>query len=169
MIIKIFTDGSYTSKEADKENIEKAGIGVFYPQFQKFSLSENLPFEKKTNNRAELWAIIRSLQKIKENPEEFKLQEAECIKIYTDSMLMVKTFNCWIEKWIKNDYIGIQNTDLLRIAHQTIQDFKIPVKFKHVRGHQAKPNDDDEQRWFKWYCNNEADRLAKAGSKRRNE
>ena len=164
MRILIFTDGSYTTKEADKNNIAKAGIGVFYPQFQEFSLSEILPFEKKTNNRAELWAIIRSLQKIKENSKEFKLQETEYIKIYTDSMLMVKTFNCWIEKWIKNDYIGIQNTDLLRIAHQTIQDFKIPVKFKHIRGHQAKPDDDRE--WFKWYCNNEADRLAKAGSKR---
>ena len=110
------------------------------------------------------WAIIRALQKIKENSEEFNLQKTEYIKIYTDSMLMVKTFNCWIEKWIKNDYIGIQNTDLLRIAHQTIQDFKIPVKFKHVRGHQAKP--DDDRRWFKWYCNNEADKLAKAGSKK---
>ncbi len=162
--ILIFTDGSYTALEVSKDHTAKAGIGVFYPQFQQFNLSETLPFEKKTNNRAELWAIIRSLQKIKENAEIFNLSQASYIKIYTDSMLMVKTFNLWIKGWINKNYEGIKNIDLLKIANAIIQDFKIPVKFKHVRGHQAKPKETDGKEWLRWYCNNEADRLAKNGS-----
>jgi len=159
--IIIFTDGSYTS------GIEKAGIGVFYPQFQKYNLSENLPFKKKTCNRAELWAIIRALQTIKTKEKIFKIEEKSYIKIYTDSALMVNTFNKWIKNWVRNDYKDIKNVDLLKIAYEIIHEFKIPIKFKHVRSHQRKPKkteDDYEKRWFKWYCNNEADRFAKAGA-----
>lgn len=159
--IIIFTDGSYTNTG---KGTNKAGIGVFYPQFQQYSLSETLPFKNKTNNRAELWAIIRSLQVIQENRQIFKMHEAKYIKIYTDSMLMVNTFNTWIHNWITRDYKGIKNEDLLKIAYKIIQEFKIPIKFKHIYSHQPKPKEYGKKEWFRWFCNKEADALAKLGS-----
>jgi ribonuclease HI len=156
--IIIFTDGSYKP--------DGAGIGVVFPQYEHHNLSESLPFEHKTNNRAELWAIIRSFQVIKENKEEFNLSGCRYIKIYSDSMLMVQTFNIWLEGWKQKDYVGIKNSDLLKIAYELVDYFKtikIPIRFIHIYGHQRQPNSKNEILWYKWYCNDAADKLAKQG------
>lgn len=157
--ILVFTDGSFTLKN----NQSKAGYGVYFPLHQEYNLSASIP-PKKTNIRAETTAVIAALQTIKDNKEAFNLEEAKYIKIYTDCMYVVKSFNIWIHKWIKNEYKDIKNTDLLKEAQKLIESFQIPVKFRHVYGHQRQPSIKEEKKWFRWYCNNEADRLAKQGS-----
>jgi ribonuclease HI len=71
--ISVFTDGACPSN-GQKNAI--AGVGVWFGNEDPRNISERLPPGPQTNNRAELWAVIRALQSIPPN---------ERVEIYTDS------------------------------------------------------------------------------------
>lgn len=58
-----------------------------------------------TNNQMELTAIIEALKALKKPCE---------ITLYTDSNLMVRSINEWLETWVKKDFKGKKNVALWR-------------------------------------------------------
>lgn len=164
-IVVAFTDGScYNNGLVDKE--QKAGIGVYYPSYQSHNLSESLPFQKKTNNRAELFAIIRCLENILEKPEGLPLNEKTVILIKSDSMLCIKSVTEWFDTWKSNGWIKsngkdpVENKDLLLRLDALLGTFPYEVRFEHVRGHRKEPDDKNSDAWFDWFGNMISDKLA---------
>ena len=92
-MIEIYTDGSCLSNPG---NGGWAAIINENGNFIKISGSE----KNTTNNKMELMAPIKALQKIKKK---------EIIKIYTDSQYVKLGITEWIHKWIKNNWQTAKN------------------------------------------------------------
>ena len=80
--MEIFTDGSCINYK----NKIYAGYGIFIPTYDK-KISKKLSLADKTNNRAELYAIIQaikySIKKYKEYNIIINTDSEYCIKIFT--------------------------------------------------------------------------------------
>lgn len=128
----IYTDGAYAGV--------KAGIGVWFGDNDKRNVSELMPLENHTNQRAELYAILRALQ-----------IESGNIHIYTDSVYSINCMSAWIHDWVQNGWKtstgSVKNKDIIEQIYALSQGRNI--KFSHVDGHSG------------IYGNEEADRLAK--------
>ena len=99
-IINIFTDGSLVKKG---KNIY-CGYGIYFPNSEYKPISRKFTHEPITNNRAELYAILKSIVICNIiNLKRFKNKKTqiEIINIYSDSEYSVKTFNEWLPKWLK--------------------------------------------------------------------
>jgi ribonuclease HI len=109
-VLEIYTDGSLVKKDG---NIY-CGYGIYFPNHEYKPISRKFTHEPITNNRAELYAILKSvvlsniinLERIKNNQEQIKL-----VNIYSDSEYSVKTLNEWLPKWkkVKKEYKNVQN------------------------------------------------------------
>ena len=161
----VFTDGSCDNNNKNAIN-SHAGIGVFWNDNDPLNLSETFDIPPITNNRAELYAIIRAIQLF----ESFNLNKKyiNILNIYTDSKLTVNIMNLWIEGWIKNNWRKNNNKiplniDLIKKLYKLIKKNKnnFKIKFIHVRAHRKKPKDINSNKYYLWYGNNEADKLAK--------
>lgn len=120
--IEIFTDGACSGNPGPggwaailkyKNNIKK--ISGFVPNT--------------TNNRMEIFALINSLNILKENCE---------IIIYSDSKYIVDSITKgWVFNWKKNNWLKknkkVPNSDLWYIVLNLIKNHKI--KFVWVKGH----------------------------------
>lgn len=156
--LEIYTDGSLVKKG---ENTY-CGYGIYFPNHEYKSISRKFTHEPITNNRAELYAILKSivisniinLGRIKNNQPEIKL-----VNIYTDSEYSVKTFNEWLPKWKKSKK-EYKNPDIIDEieTHIAIAPFKIIMK--HVRAHTGKTD-------IHSMSNNIVDELAKKGAFRK--
>jgi len=159
-IIKIFTDGSF--KKLTK-NTALCGYGVYFPNNEIKNIAK--PFVKKplTNQRAELYAIYKSLKQIKKK----KIKYDEII-IYTDSEYSIKSLTVWNTNWENNDWKNAQgkpvmNQDIIKPIIKFLKKNENKIKFKHVRSHTGKQD-------FESLGNEMADKLANKGAMRdRNE
>jgi ribonuclease HI len=157
-IIHVFTDGSLVRKDG---NIY-CGYGIYFPNGEYKSISRKFTHEPITNNRAELYAILKTiiianiinLNRLKENKTPIQK-----VNIYSDSEYSVKTFNEWLPKWLKSGkkYLNPDIIDEIQ-DHLSNADFK--VKLIHVRAHTGK-NDPVSK------ANNVVDELAKKGAFRK--
>lgn len=107
--IKIYTDGSC---------LNNPGFGGWayilrYKEHEKIGFGAK---ENTTNNQMELLAIIEALKILKEPCE---------IKLYTDSNLMVRSINEWLETWVKKDFKNKKNVDLWKEYLKFSKDHKI--------------------------------------------
>ena len=107
-IIEVYTDGSLFKKNSKNY----CGYGYWIPSLN-MKISKAI-LGKKTNNRAELYAIIDSIRIISQKaPGKF-------IKIYTDSQYSIQIFNETGEKYQSLNYqkkgVDIINRDLVEIA-----------------------------------------------------
>lgn len=137
MNIHIFTDGACSG------NPGPGGYGVVlkaegYPAKE---LSQG--YQKTTNNRMELLAIIKGLEAIK-RPEAV-------IKIFTDSAYVVNSVNNnWVLGWEKKGFAGKKNPDLW-MAYLKLHR-KLKPTLVWIKGHNNHPE------------NERCDRLAVAAS-----
>lgn len=160
-IIAIYTDGSCLGNNS-KNKKRKAGIGVYWGENDPRNISEPLPEEyKKTNNIAELVAISRALDGIKN--EECKHCDYH---IYSDSNYsinsIVERVLIWKRNnWKKNNGGKIKNLELIQDIHFKYIELskKYKIRFYYVEAH---TNNDD----INSLGNKEADKLAKAGASR---
>ncbi|CAG8821139.1 23273_t:CDS:1, partial [Racocetra persica] len=144
--IQIWTDGCCLgngTKEA------KAGIGVFYGDKDPRNQSERLPGEQQTNNRAEIYAVIRAIESCE--------NKTKSLEIFTNSLHVVNIIGEWIETWEKNGYMTsnnkpVRNQNLIRKLKKLIDSRIGSVKLTYVHGHQGN------------YGNEQADKLSKIGS-----
>ncbi|CAG8466586.1 5465_t:CDS:1 [Scutellospora calospora] len=113
-----------------------AGIGVFFKDNDPRNLSEKLPDTNQTNNRAEIFAIIRAIE-ISKNDQD--------IIINTDSIYVINSYK------VKNPK---KNFDLVNRMNDLIKERKGKVIFKHVKGHSD------------IYENEQTDRFAYLGSQK---
>jgi len=154
-IISIYTDGSLVKKD-DKTY---CGYGIYFPNGEYKSISRKFTHEPITNNRAELYAILKSivlaniinLERIKNGQNEVKQ-----VNIYSDSEYSVKTFNIWLPKWKKNKKPYL-NSDIINEidSHIIIAPFKVVIT--HIRAHTGKMD-------VHSISNDIVDRLAKKGA-----
>ncbi|CAG8783544.1 32112_t:CDS:2 [Racocetra persica] len=141
------TTNSFCLGNGTKE--AKAGIGVFYGDKDLRNLSERLSGEQQTNNRAEIYAVIRAIESCE--------NKKKSLEIFTDSLHVINIIREWIEKWEKNGYMTsnnkpVRNQDLIRKLKKLIDSRIGSVKLTHVHGHQGN------------YGNEQADKLSKIGS-----
>jgi ribonuclease HI len=85
-----------------------------------------------TNNRMELMAVIKALEKIKNNYH---------IEIYSDSRYVVEGINSWMKKWKKWNWDGIANKDLW-IRIDALLQKHISVKAIWIKGHNGHPENE---------------------------
>jgi len=119
MSIKIYTDG------AAKGNPGKGGYGVVLIS-GKHRKEISGGFEKTTNNRMELLAVIVALEHIKKPNAQ--------ITVYSDSKYVVDAVEKkWVFSWYKNNFNKKKNSDLWRRFLVVYK--KHQVKFIWVKGH----------------------------------
>ena len=94
--------------------------------------------ENTTNNRMELTAAIKTIEKLK----NFKLKEN--FKLRTDSKYLIEGYTNWIKNWKKNGWKTssgkiVQNLDLW----QQIDSLRIPgLTMEFVKGHSGDPSNE---------------------------
>lgn len=153
--LEIYTDGSLVKKDG---NIY-CGYGIYFPNNEYKSISRPFTHEPITNNRAELYAILKSivlaniinLDRIKNSEPEIKV-----VRIYSDSEYSVKTFNVWLPGWKKNKK-EYKNPDIINEIDTLMEIAPFKVKFIHIRAHTGKT---DKQS----ISNDIVDKLAKNGA-----
>ena len=148
MEIDIFTDGSLIRKKGDIY----CGYGIYFPNGENDNISKKFDKGLITNNRAELYAIYKSLKICKKILKE---KEIKKINIYSDSEYSIKTLTIWYKNWIKNgkDY---KNKDIIDKTIKLINKLN-NVNFIHIKAHTGENN-------YYSLSNNQADELAKGGA-----
>lgn len=155
--LEIYTDGSLVKKDGNTY----CGYGIYFPNGEYKSISRPFTHEPITNNRAELYAILKSLvlaniinlKRVKNSEPEIKL-----VKIYSDSEYSVKTFNIWLPNWKKNKK-EYKNPDIINEIETHLEIAPFKVIFSHIRAHTGKTD-------IQSISNNIVDKLAKKGAYR---
>lgn len=96
---KVYTDGACINNGYSNA---KCSIGIHFPKtnfIQLNDISEFLDVKKSSNNVAELTAIKKSLEIIKEN------NIITPINIYTDSMYSKNCIEKWYPNWVKKNIV----------------------------------------------------------------
>lgn len=147
--LEIYTDGSYFKRG----KTVYCGYGIYFPNGEYKNISRRFTHEPITNNRAEIYAILKSI--IIANIIN-KTRKVRKLTIYSDSEYSIKTFTIWYKKWQENkkDYL---NKDLIDEVMIRMKNSPFEVYFKHVRSH---TNNTDKQSIH----NDSADKLAKEGA-----
>ncbi len=153
--LEIYTDGSLVKKDGKIY----CGYGIYFPNGEYKSISRKFTHEPITNNRAELYAILKSivlsniinLKRIKNNQEEII-----SINIYSDSEYSVKTFNSWLKKW-KINKKNYKNQDIIDEIEKHIETAPFKISLFHVKAHTNKTD-------MHSISNNIVDELAKKGA-----
>ena len=140
----IYTDGA-VSNNRRRSKLSVGGIGVFFGKHDRRNISERFQEYPVTNQRAELWAIIRALKVIFN--ERLHLQSDLKIVLFTDSMCSKNV--------ISREWNAKINLDLIRQAWGLMEKID-NIEIKHVHSHFKKKN-------FHSMGNDMADRLATEG------
>lgn len=113
----VYTDGSCPGNPGPV-----GGIGIYLPELGQ-ALSWRIEDKDMTNNRAELLATILALI----------VDDSESIDIHTDSEYVSKNSVENLERWNKNNYMGVANDDLWRVLYSLIYESNRFVYMTHVR------------------------------------
>lgn len=150
-MLRIFTDGSSLS---NGRRGATAGVGVFFGEDDERNVSERLEGETQTNQRAELTAVVRALERTKDD---------EKIRIFTDSKYTIDCSLNWYKSWVKNNWKkpngeDVLNQDLIKQIRALIDERDeegFTTLFQWVKGHASNAG------------NVAADKLAVAGAKKK--
>lgn len=153
-IINVYTDGSCYGNGS---SISYAGYGIFFDKDSKLNRYDLLNEKYKTNNAAELVAILRVFDiLIKEINDKY------IINIYTDSNYSIKCFTDYGEKLYKSNWKNknnIPNLELIKKGYLFLKQHSNNINLKHIYSHTN--NQDIHSK-----SNFEADKLAKKGLKK---
>jgi len=127
--IIIYTDGACINNGS---KLAKAGIGIHFSKRNKIKfddVSESLEAtdeNKVTNQRAELYAILKALRITKEITNH--------IIIFTDSEYSINCVMRWFASWVSRNIVDEKkNVDLIRPIHQYYRATNF--EFRHIRSH----------------------------------
>ena len=128
----IYTDGSCSNN--GRKNA-KAGIGIYFGKKDPRNTSERFT-NKPTNQRAELYAIIKAITLLTQ--EEIKTKK---IIIYTDSQYSIHCVTKWYKTWNKNQWKtkkkqNVKNKKLIQQLYQLVNKYNIHLK--HIHSHTNK-------------------------------
>nr|ODN97513.1 ribonuclease HI [Cryptococcus depauperatus CBS 7855] len=146
----VYTDGS---ARGNGQVGSRAGAGVWWGNVGEAfnqNWAERVPGESQTNNRGELLAVIRAIERC---PYPDLPLEIRC-----DSQYTISSMTLWLQKWMKNDFKNgknetVINTDLIKhlLALLRRRGPASKIKFKYVPAHSGIEG------------NEQADKLARAG------
>lgn len=128
-IINIYTDGSLMRK---KDKIY-CGYGIYFPGGEYKSIGRKFTHEPITNNRAELYAILKSIV-IANIIHEKNNNCVKEINIYSDSEYAVKSINIWLANWKKSGKSYL-NADIIDSIDSLIKSVDFSVVVKHIKSH----------------------------------
>jgi ribonuclease HI len=124
--IEIYTDGSA------KNNPGKGGYGIIM-RYEDKEKEYSEGFRKTTNNRMELLAVIKALEKLK----RYDIP----ITIYSDSKYVIDSITKgWVFNWEKTNFKGKKNEDLWKRYLQLHKKFNI--EYIWVKGHNNHPENE---------------------------
>ena len=126
MKIEIFTDGS------SKGNPGPGGYGIVMRYGDKVKeYSEG--FRRTTNNRMELLAVIKGLEKLK----RYDIP----VIVYSDSKYVIDSITKgWVFNWVKTGFRGKKNEDLWR-RYLDLHS-KFDIEYSWVKGHAGHPENE---------------------------
>ncbi|KAJ1985241.1 hypothetical protein H4R33_004130 [Dimargaris cristalligena] len=145
--LRVYTDGAATNN--GRRNA-RAGLGVYFGPGDPRNVSETLLDGRQTNQRAELMAIKRAIEKADLNTP---------LEICTDSQYSINCITKWgyhweFTAWKTATGSKVVNADVIQDIRQVLAIRPGPVIFRKVRAHSGDPG------------NNKADRLAVRGAKK---
>jgi ribonuclease HI len=134
--VAAYTDGSLMRKG----KFIYCGYGIYFPGKEYKSISRKFTHEPITNNRAELYAILKTIILTNKIDNQRMLTNGTRIKvlrIYSDSEYSVKTFNEWLPKWLKSgkEYM---NQDIINETMDHMKNASFKIVLIHVRAHTGK-------------------------------
>ncbi|VUC35138.1 unnamed protein product [Clonostachys rosea] len=149
--MQIYTDGSSRSNGRAGA---RAGIGVFFGDGDHRNISEPLPGEPQTNQRAELMAMFRALEVV---------ADEQNVRIISDSKYSINCVTDWAAKWEKGGWKTsngdtVKNQDIISAVRKRLAERSqagAQTDFRWVKGHASDPG------------NVAADLLAVNGAKQR--
>ncbi len=150
-----YTDGSLIRKNGEIY----CGYGIYFSGGEYKSISRKFTHAPITNNRAELYAILKTIiltNKIDNKRMLSNEPRITKLKIYSDSEYSVKTYNEWLPRWLKTgkEYL---NSDIINETMDHMKNAKFKIVLIHVRAHTGK-NDPHS------VANDIVDSLAKRGA-----
>jgi uracil-DNA glycosylase len=120
---------------------------------------------KTSNQRAELTAVLRALEYIRERLACAHKREFLQVKMFVDNEYAIKVLTKWAPKWFADpvNHAEKSNLDLAKIAYEVYTDLKckIQITMTHIYSHQKEPAVGTYE-WFCWRHNDIADKLATA-------
>ena len=121
-ILNIYCDGSAFFN--GKPNC-KAGFAVFFGVGDRRNYSQQI-LDFPSNNRAELHAILKSLEIITSNKDVSKYKK---IVIHSDSEYSIKSATLWIKGWKKNGWMTkadkpVEHKDLLQKIDKHLETYQ---------------------------------------------
>ena len=121
-IVEIYTDGSCDNY------ITKAGSWAYIVVLDNKIIAERKESESNTtSNRMEYKAFIASVLEHVNDYDE--------LHIFSDSQLLVNTFNSWMHKWSLAKRAKRANLDLVEMLEIIYEQFGHKIKLQWVRGH----------------------------------
>lgn len=152
--INVFTDGSRILKN----QTFYAGYGIYFGENDERNKSEPYKDGEITNNRAELFAILKSLCIL-----EKEIKEKKIINIFTDSEYSLKSVTKWYKKWEKENWKDNYGNERKNIDYiipiSSILEKNKNINMKHIYSHTGKKN-------YVSIGNEKADILAVNGTKK---
>jgi ribonuclease HI len=149
-LLNLYTDGSCINWNENKY----AGYGIYIPEMN-IQISKRLDEEHKTNNRAELTAILEAIKKTQEYMDDYH------ICIHTDSQYSMNSLSIMNNNSIENNFQrngeDIPNRDIIEEGIEIMKENVKNVSLLKVKAHTGL--DDEHSKG-----NEEADRLANEGS-----
>jgi len=137
--IHAYTDGSCLKAGTDSA---RAGLGVYFGPHNLRNISERVPGKQQTNNRAELFAILRCLESV---------DSTRGLEIFTDSEYSIRSIGEWAASRAELGW-NCPNGDVLHDIHLLIRQRHAHLRLVWVKAHSTNQH------------NEEADRLAKLGA-----
>tara|TARA_Y100000310_G_scaffold143746_1_gene143058 strand:+ start:10057 stop:10545 length:489 start_codon:yes stop_codon:yes gene_type:complete len=145
----VYTDGA-VSNNGRKNAV--GGVGVWFGDDEdERNVSERFLLNPITNQRAELFAVVRALGiLLKTHPVTIP------VTLHTDSVYVYNIVTRWIKKWSVNGWKTssgqpVKNQHLIRVLDKQVKNVPFSLTFKHVYGHSGV------------HGNERADALARAG------
>ena len=118
-MIAIYTDGS------SRGNPGPGGYGVVL-KYQGHRKELAAGFQRTTNNRMELLAVIMGLEALKSTKQQ--------VTIYSDSRYVIEAVQKgWLVSWLEKDFKGKKNADLWKRFWKVYQQHYI--RFCWIKGH----------------------------------
>ena len=150
----IYTDGACTENGKYRA---KAGIGVFFSPNDPRNISARLPGRQQTNQRAELFAVLKALETLHINRTSYAKKN---VVILSDSTYVVNGLSKWVISWERCGWVTalgneVVSKDVFKRAKDMLGALAgsgIFVRFRHVLGHRGV------------WGNEEADKLARWGA-----
>ena len=135
----IYTDGACT---LNGKFGARAGIGVFFSLNDPRNISARLPGTRQTNQRAELFAVLKALETLHLNRSSY---DRKRVVILSDSKYVVNALTNWILRW---EHCGWKTLDGKNVISKDVfkrvrdmlgelADNRIIVSFIHVPGHRG--------------------------------